>query len=846
MAMPGRTRREPRGRRPSTSTSRSTSRGAARSTRSWRPCSATPRPAARSRPGVIGPRYPVLQNCDPGDPDPGDPGDPDGDPRQTCVYLVKVLKDGDPNPSNVGTAFRVTVLDFNNMPYPAVRIGGTGARRGLDVGFRTELSFAVPMRSVSLTLVTMARAAKAAAFDRTGAIVDRAAMSGAQNVAEILQLTGAGIVRVVIDSPSDETLLVRVCVAPVDRLRGDLLGRLGGLAIDPSVARPRLDVLALRGSAPTVAAAARGNCRSTDCMRALALPDLVNAVGKGELPLEPDLQSIAKSRKDERWIDLLTGPSQYATLYLVVDRDLLAKDQVVVEQLDGSMTTTAADPLNALSPTVIAPPTGGLPSTWLDPNGPWWHEVAPVATYLNEPEFANQVHLTVTVKPDPNTQRLRVRIVPGAKPRSHPAVVLGVVEVLTLGEVGRSDTETQSRSGSIDTLTGFLDGTSLVPLLAPGTDYTLSVKYTPKSEDKQPDGSTATNTFPAVTESFRFKTDDAPPDRLDAYVLATNPGQEEEFVFADEVVKIVFNDLQVVQLYQSYGRDLTVVLRGADGIAIPQHQVGGLDEVPVTFTSPLYDAVDQLVKSGRAGCIGGSYHTEGHGSYTVPVALRPSMAYTLDIEAQPVPVPPTGKAVVPLFRRHFKTGRFTSLPSSGRRAQGPRSAAQGTDRADHGAGRGRGHRHRDRRSAGSRRAGPARATRPGQPGRAVAAVGRPIRAARDPARRRRAAVAFPRRTGAGDRAEPARSGVRTDHSRPGALAAADRDRTGGRLRPVTVGHPDAGVAQRRGLARERSHRDDHRRSSGQHPVRLRRRDGGRHDPAAGGSRSVGGRRCLGS
>ena len=46
-------------------------------------------------------------------------------------------------------------------------------------------------------------------------------------------------------------------------------------------------------------------------MRALALPDLVDAVGKGGLPLDPDLQSIAKSRKDERWIDLLTG---HATL----------------------------------------------------------------------------------------------------------------------------------------------------------------------------------------------------------------------------------------------------------------------------------------------------------------------------------------------------------------------------------------------------------------------------------------------------------------------------------------------------------------------------------------------------
>ena len=164
-----------------------------------------------------------------------------------------------------------------------------------------------------------------------------------------------------------------------------------------------------------------------------------------------------------------------------------------------------------------------------------------------------------------------------------------------------------------------------------------------------------------MTELFRFKTDDAPPDRLDAYVLATNPGQEEEFVFADEVVKIVFNDLQVVQLYQSYGRDLTVVLRGADGIAIPQHRVGGLDEVPVTFTSPLDDAVDQLVKRPGPGRIG-SYHTEGHGSYTVPVALRPSMAYTLDVEAQPVP------ALLPA-RRSCRCSAWTSRPAGSPRCR---------------------------------------------------------------------------------------------------------------------------------------------------------------------------------
>jgi hypothetical protein len=398
----------------------------------------------------------------------------------------------------------------------------------------------------------------------------------------------------------------------------------------------------------------------TDCMRALALPDLLDG-GKGDFEMDDDLKLLAQKRVDERWVDLVTGPAQYAVLYLLVDRELLARDLVVIDQIDASMTTIVTEPLNALAPTIIVPQTGGLPSTWTDPAGPWWDEVDPVTAFLAEPEFASYMHLTVMVKPKPESQRLRIRIEAGATSRRHPAVILGVAEVMTLAEVERAATETQIRSGTIETLTGYLDGTSLVPLLAPNTGYTLSIKYLPKSEDKRPDGTITTTPFPEVTESFRFKTDAAPPTRLDAYVLATNPSQEEEFVFADDVIKIVFNDLQVVQLYGSYGRTLTAVLRGADGIAIPNHQVAGLEEVPATFTSPLYEAVDALVKAGKAVCVGGSYHTEGHGSYTLPVQLRPSMAYTLDIEAQPVPAPPADKPIVPLFRRHFRTGRFPSL-----------------------------------------------------------------------------------------------------------------------------------------------------------------------------------------
>jgi hypothetical protein len=548
------------------------------------------------------------------------------DPERTCVFLAKVLADGDQNPATVGKEFRVTVLDFNGMPYAAVRVGGFGDRRGLDVGFRTELSFGMPLRSVDLTLLTQARGAKVAAFDRNGHIIARGAMWGVLHVAEVVRLDANGIVRVLIDSPSDETILIRLCVTP----------------------------------AGTVIAAGRPAGMVTDCMRALALPDRLDG-GKGDIEMDDGLKSLVEKRADERWVDLVTGPAEYAVLYLLVDRELLARDLIVVDQIDASMTTIVTEPLNALGPAIIVPPTGGLPSTWTDSVGPWWDEVDPVTAFLAGSEFASHLHLTVTVKPKPESQRLRIRIVAGAVARRHPAVILGVAEVRSLAEVERSSTETQIRSGTIETLTGYLDGSSLVPLLAPNTGYTLSVKYLPKSEDKRPNGTITTTPFPAVTESFRFRTDAAPPARLDAYVLATNPSQEEEFVFADDVVKIVFNDLQIVQLYGAYGRTLTAVLRGADGIAIPAHQVAGLEEVPASFTSPLYEAVDALVKAGKAGCVGGSYHTEGHGSYTLPVQLRPSMAYTLDIEAQPVPAQPAGKPVVPLFRRHFRTGRFPSL-----------------------------------------------------------------------------------------------------------------------------------------------------------------------------------------
>jgi hypothetical protein len=396
------------------------------------------------------------------------------------------------------------------------------------------------------------------------------------------------------------------------------------------------------------------------CLRALQLPESVTPQGKGDLEVTPELKDAADKRVDERWIDLVTGAIREARLYLAVAKRLFGADRVVIEQLDAAGGVLAAEPLGALSPVTVSGTTTGLPPQWVDAGGPWVNEVEPVATLLAEPALASLQRLWVTVVPKEDTVRLRIRVTGAGRTSDHPAVVLGVVELCRAGEDERAETEEASRSGQLETLAGYLNGSALVPLLQPNAQYTLQVEYVPTTEDTDPDGTVTVTDHPTVTESFRFRTDDEPPTRLDPYVLASNPRNEEGFVFAGDTVRIVFNDLQIVQLYASYGRELRAVLRAADGTASAEHGVQDLDEVPATFTSPLLESLDAMAQRGRWDCLG-PHQLEGHGSFTLPVPLRPSMAYTLEIEPDP-PVPaPADQPIVPLFRRSFTTGRFASL-----------------------------------------------------------------------------------------------------------------------------------------------------------------------------------------
>jgi hypothetical protein len=327
-----------------------------------------------------------------------------------------------------------------------------------------------------------------------------------------------------------------------------------------------------------------------------------------------------------------------------------------VQQLDATGAVLDSQPVNDLGPTTVGGVTNGLPPDWLDPAGPWRDDVLPVATFLADPAFASLVRLVVTVKPDERCDRLRL-LVAGDAPLAPPGVLVGVVEVCSTAERDRVATDTEIRDGQIATVIDYLAEGAPVPLLEPGTDYTLSVRYDVSA--RLAGGSPSAQG--TRTQTFTFRTASEPPPRLDPWVLGTTPDDDERFHFTDDPVKLVFNDLAIVELYARYGRKLRFVLRTADGVPIPTEEISALDPIDAGLSTPYHEFLEAMVAAGALPCVGATT-VEHHGSWTSPVELRPLMDYTLDVELDPPsPAPPGDGPRVPLFQRAFTTSRFASV-----------------------------------------------------------------------------------------------------------------------------------------------------------------------------------------
>ena len=104
-----------------------------------------------------------------------------------------------------------------------------------------------------------------------------------------------------------------------------------------------------------------------------------------------------------------------------------------------------------------------------------------------------------------------------------------------------------------------------------------------------------------------FHTRKEPPGRLDPWVLGTTPNHEERFHFYEDPLKVVFNDLAVVQLFAGYGAQLRVSVHAADGLPVAGNEHNTISEdnleaVEGTLTSPYRDELIQMVKRGEISC----------------------------------------------------------------------------------------------------------------------------------------------------------------------------------------------------------------------------------------------------
>jgi hypothetical protein len=138
------------------------------------------------------------------------------EPPRTCIELSTLPPGAGPNP-RVEQGVSFTVLDPAGNPVGSTEIKSQGAFTGLDVGFRTEVTLPTPSAAVEATLVTLAQPAELEAFNSDGTPAGVVAMTGAQNVAETLRVTGTSIERAVVTARQDETLLLRFCFEPLPR-----------------------------------------------------------------------------------------------------------------------------------------------------------------------------------------------------------------------------------------------------------------------------------------------------------------------------------------------------------------------------------------------------------------------------------------------------------------------------------------------------------------------------------------------------------------------------------------------------------------------------------------------------
>ncbi len=130
-------------------------------------------------------------------------------PQSACVDF-SVLSTGT-NP-RVEQGHRFEVFDHTGTPVAQTDVVTWGAVTGMQLWFRTTVELAAPADAVRLTVGVFATPGTVSAFDQSGTLIVQVPIVGPQNVPIQVVVPGPGIARLDVECPSDEHLLVEMCV----------------------------------------------------------------------------------------------------------------------------------------------------------------------------------------------------------------------------------------------------------------------------------------------------------------------------------------------------------------------------------------------------------------------------------------------------------------------------------------------------------------------------------------------------------------------------------------------------------------------------------------------------------
>ena len=364
-----------------------------------------------------------------------------------------------------------------------------------------------------------------------------------------------------------------------------------------------------------------------------------------------------------------TGEFEYARFLLYVPNRFLEQKVVLIAACDAddafgdTHLVTATDRL----------PTAALPPSWLDSAGPWQNDVLLLGELVALRKDYSAVY--VQVKGKPGLDRVMIGSLPSSralrKDLTFKPYHLAACEVLRGQEMVRSDYDTSEQTKKQGVLTEALGLDSADnALLTADTSYQVRVTYDAERQ-RRPAGGGAPTDLKSVTDqtqSFWFRTDAAPPARLDPWLLASAPGEAELHVFAADPVTVVFATNNLNLLYAAYGKKLQARLRPSSfrpvtpppGVAHPVVlDAASLVPVRAEVLSPWEGAVQALARDALP-CVPVTVDRVRHSKFTLPIPLDLYTDYLLDIEMVALDAP-EGTRGERVHRQSFSTGGFRTL-----------------------------------------------------------------------------------------------------------------------------------------------------------------------------------------